>query len=77
MDIVDGLFKDGSNTSATASSDGMGMTYSGDGSSYNFIYEVELEDGTVVRNLDAESLQRFIEENKETNYDFANFSTIE
>jgi hypothetical protein len=77
MDVVDGLFKDGSNTSATASSNSMGMTYSGDGSSYNFIYEVQLEDGTVVRNLDAESLQRFIEENKETNYDFANFSTIE
>jgi hypothetical protein len=77
MDIVDGLFKDGSNPSATASFNPFGMTYSGDGSSYNFVYEVELEDGTVVRNLDAESLQKYIDENKETNYDFANFSTIE
>ena len=77
MDIVDGLFKDGTNTSATASTSAMGMTYSGDGSSYNFIYEVQLEDGTIVRNLDAESLQKYIDENKGTNYDFANFSTIE
>jgi len=83
MDIVNGLFKD--STSATASSDFQssaeqtfkGVTYSGDGSSYNFIYEVQLEDGTIVRNLDAESLQKYIDENKGTNYDFANFSTID
>jgi hypothetical protein len=70
-------FNEKDTPSATASTSAMGMTYSGDGSSYNFIYEVQLEDGTIVRNLDAESLQKYIDENKGTNYDFANFSTIE
>ena len=80
MDLVNGLYKPSSVTSATSSQipvDGKGVTYSGDGSSYNFIYEVQLEDGTIVKNLDAESLQKYINDNKNLDYDFANFSTIQ
>ena len=80
MDLVNGLYKPSSVTSATSSQvpvDGKGVTYSGDGSSYNFIYEVQLEDGTIVKNLDTESLQKYINDNKNLDYDFANFSTIQ
>lgn len=80
MDLINGLYKPSSVTTATSSNipvDGKGVTYSGDGSSYNFVYEVQLEDGTVVKNLDAESLQKYINDNKNLDYDFANFSTIQ
>lgn len=80
MDLVNGLYKPNSVTTATSSIipvDGVGVTYSGDGSSYNFVYEVQLEDGSVVKNLDAESLQKYINDNKNLGYDFANFSTIQ
>jgi len=64
-DLLSGLFKDKKVDDPKSSGD-----------SYTFIYEVKLGDGTT-RRLDAEELQKFIEENKDTNFDFDNFKTIE
>jgi hypothetical protein len=61
-DLLSGLFND--------------KKKDGSGDSYTFIYEVKMGDGTV-RRLNAEELQKFIEENKDTNFDFNNFKTIE
>lgn len=64
-DLLSGLFKDNIKDDPKSTGD-----------SYTFIYEVKLGDG-VTRRLDANELQKFIEENKDTNFDFDNFKTIE
>lgn len=64
-DLMSGLFKDKQQKNPN-----------GTGDSYKFIYEVKLGDGTT-RKLDAEELQKFIDSNKDINFDFNNFKTIE
>lgn len=65
MDILNGLYIDNN-----AALDDRG------GDTYDFIYEVELPDGTQ-RTLNNEELQDFIDDNSNIYYDFTNFSTIE
>lgn len=64
-DLLSGLFKDKKDNDPKSSGD-----------SYTFVYEVKLGDGTT-RRLNAEELQKFIDDNKDTNFDFDNFKTIE
>lgn len=71
-DILGGLYTDKTDFSL-AGVDGKG----GNGNTYDFIYEVKLPDGTIKRSLDAEELQKWLDENKDIEYDFSNFSTIE
>lgn len=63
-DIINGSYKD--NTISSNESN------KSNGDSYKFIYDIKLEDGRIIRNLDYESLQKFIENNKDIN-----FSTID
>lgn len=44
---------------------------------YDFIYEVTLPDGTVRKDLDRDSVQKIIDKNKDLNFDFLNFETLE
>jgi len=68
-DLVSGLFKD-SELSVAKSDETTG-------SSYDFIYEVKLPDGSVRKDLDRESVQKLIEQNKGLDFDFLNFETLE
>ena len=69
-DVINGLFKDMQVSGPTQS-------YTGDGSSYDFIYQVTLPDGSVQRNLNAEQLQQFMAQNQGISFDFSNFQTIQ
>lgn len=60
-DIINGSYKDNTISSSKETDE-----------SYKFVYDIKLEDGRIIRNLDYESLQKFIENNKDIN-----FSTID
>lgn len=68
-DLVSGLFKD-SELSVSKLDETTG-------SSYDFIYEVKLPDGSVKKDLDRESVQKLIEQNRGLDFDFLNFETLE
>lgn len=44
---------------------------------YDFIYEVKLPDGTTRKDLDRNAVQKLINKNKDLNFDFLNFETLE
>ncbi len=69
-DIFNGLFKD--DTFSVGSFDS-----NGDGESYDFLYDIKLPDGTIKRNLNRKAIQDFIDNNKDINFDYLNFETIE
>ena len=70
--LINGLFNDISvSDSFTSNSTNQGNT------SYDFIYEVKMPDGSISKELDRESLQKIIDENKDLNFDFLNFETLE
>jgi hypothetical protein len=62
MDLLNGLLKDPGVSSSTNAAK--------PGDSHNFIYEIKLPDGTIVRNLDQVALKQFVEDNKGTIFDF-------
>lgn len=75
--LINGLFDDIS-VSAGSDNNGQGVGNTGANSnSYDFIYEVKMPDGTISKELDRESLQKIIDENKDLNFDFLNFETLE
>lgn len=45
--------------------------------SYDFIYEVKLPDGTIKKDLNRDQVQKIMNDNKELNFDFLNFETLE
>ena len=69
-DIFNGLFKD--DTFSVGSLDS-----NGDGESYDFLYDIKLPDGSIKRNLNRKAIQDFIDNNKDINFDYLNFETIE
>lgn len=69
-DILNGLFKD--DTYSVDNNDN-----SGDGSSYEFLYDIKLPDGSIKRNLDRNAIKDFIDKNKDIDFDYLNFETIE
>ncbi len=44
---------------------------------YDFIYEVKLPDGTIKKDLNRDQVQKIMTENKELNFDFLNFETLD
>lgn len=73
MDLLNGLMKDPG--ASAMSSDGLSddsgdLGGNGDGSGYNFIYEIKLSNGKLLRDLNEEELRKFIEENKDISFDF-------
>jgi hypothetical protein len=70
VDLLNGMMKDPLTTSESVGSDSDGTTSGGNGSSYNFIYDIKLSDGRNISDLDREELRRFIEDNKNINFDF-------
>jgi hypothetical protein len=45
--------------------------------SYDFIYEIKLPDGTIKKDLNRDQVQKIMNDNKELNFDFLNFETLE
>jgi len=84
QDIVNGLFKDGEQSVVDPNlsveelkNKAAGGGDPANGDSYDFIYEVKLPDGTVKRQLDAEEVKKVMEANKNLDFDFLNFETLE
>ena len=84
QDIVNGLFKDGEQSVVDPSlsveelkNKAAGGGDPSNGDSYDFIYEVKLPDGTVKKQLDAEEVKKVMESNKNLDFDFLNFETLE
>jgi len=71
QDLVSGSFKDSEISFGKLNDDQT------TGASYDFIYEVKLPDGTVRKDIDRESVQNLIDQNKGLNFDFLNFETLE
>ncbi len=84
QDIVNGLFKDGDQSVVDPNlsveeliNKAAGGGDPSNGDSYDFIYEVKLPDGTVKKQLDAEEVKKVMEANKNLDFDFLNFETLE
>lgn len=72
VDLLNGLMKD---QGVTLADQGAGNGTPGQGTGngtgdYNFIYEIKLSDGRLLRDLNQEELRKFVEENKDISFDF-------
>ena len=79
QDLLNGLYKDFTIAPLNANGDPLTteeLKNTGNGESYDFIYDVKLPDGTVKKELDRESLQSLIDANIGVNFDFTNFTTL-
>lgn len=76
-EVMSGLFKDGDLNVADPKLSTEELKNTATGDSYDFIYEVKLPDGTVKRQLDTEAVKKIMEDNKNLNFDFLNFETLE
>ena len=77
-DLIDGMYKDDdlSVVDPKLTTEDLKNPDKSTGS-YDFIYEVKLPDGSVKKDLDRESVQKLIEQNKGLDFDFLNFETLE
>lgn len=76
-EVISGLYKDGDLNVADPKLSTEELKNTATGDSYDFIYEVKLPDGTVKRELDPETVKKIMEDNKDLNFDFLNFETLE
>ncbi len=76
QDLINGLYKDDDLNVADPklTTEQLQKTPTG---GYDFIYEVKLPDGTVRKDLDRNAVQKIIDKNKDLNFDFLNFETLE
>jgi hypothetical protein len=76
-EVISGLYKDGDLNVADPKLSTEELKNTATGDSYDFIYEVKLPDGTVKKELDPEAVKKIMEDNKDLNFDFLNFETLE
>lgn len=70
MDLLNGMLKDPGASSMSGGTGTAGQSGgTGDGD-YNFIYEIKLPDGRLVRDLNQDELRKFVDDNKDLNFDF-------
>jgi hypothetical protein len=75
-DLINGLYKDDDLNVADPNLSTEDLQKQPTGG-YDFIYEVTLPDGTVRKDLDREAVQKIMNKNKDLNFDFLNFETLE